>query len=264
MIVAFTKYHGTGNDFILIDNREKLLADNLYELFKKLCDRRFGIGADGLMLLQDYEGLDFEMKYYNADGNESTMCGNGGRCIAKYAQELGIVKDKATFAAIDGIHEAILEEDGTVNLKMNDVATITEEGADFVLDTGSPHYVQFRDDVDDIDVFNSGKRIRDRDAYKAEGINVNFVNLDKDKLIVRTYERGVEDETYSCGTGVVASAMAAANKYHLSNEVRLDVETLGGKLTVRFDRKNGDGYRNVWLKGPAKLVYRGEVDITAV
>ncbi len=206
MKIAFVKYQGTGNDFVMIDDREKTFPQ-AQKIIAKLCDRRFGIGADGLILLQNAEGFDFKMVYFNADGNPSTMCGNGGRCLVHFATSLGIIQHTAQFLAVDGPHEATIS-DNRVSLKMADVSKITFDGDDAVLDTGSPHYVRFVEDAMEVDVFTEGRKIRHGKAYDEEGINVNFVSLSRNGIAVTTFERGVENETLSCGTGVTAAALA--------------------------------------------------------
>jgi diaminopimelate epimerase len=258
--LAFHKYQGTGNDFILIDNRNNAIALSR-ENIARLCDRRFGIGADGLMLLNQREGYDFEMKYYNADGREGSMCGNGGRCMTKFAYYLGIHRTAYRFLASDGSHEAEIDMDGIVSLKMKDVKSIRRFHNDFILDTGSPHYVKIVNDVMDLDVYKKGHEIRHSREFEDEGINVNFVEhtADVDKIIVRTYERGVEDETYSCGTGVTASALVCFHNENGFNDV--EVKTLGGTLTVEYDRVDDNRYENIWLCGPAERVYGGEVEL---
>lgn len=259
MSIHFYKYHGTGNDFVILDNRKAQ-----YQLTRKqvscLCDRHFGIGADGLMLLNTLPGYDFEMKYYNCDGRESSMCGNGGRCLVKFAADMGIRKSTYRFMAIDGVHEASLEGGGRVALKMNDVDGI-ESGYNWhVLDTGSPHYVEMVDNVMSYDVYERGRCIRYSEDFKEAGINVNFVQQteEPDKIIVRTYERGVEDETWSCGTGVTAAALVCCHNENGFNHV--DVKTKGGLLSVEYER-HGGSYNNVWLIGPAVKVFEGEIDI---
>lgn len=260
MQVQFTKYQGTGNDFILLDNREGLYSWLTNEQVHQLCDRRMGIGADGLMLMNQKPGYDFEMKYYNADGRESTMCGNGGRCIVKFAYQLGIHRNEYKFLAVDGDHIAEIDTDGTVSLKMIDVDSIKKIHGDFVLNTGSPHYVKLANDVMELDVYKKGHDIRYSKDFEQEGINVNFVEqLADDKIIVRTYERGVEDETHSCGTGVVASALVCYHNENGFNDV--SVKTLGGNLNVEFDRLDEDKYINIWLSGPAEKVFTGTVDV---
>jgi diaminopimelate epimerase len=254
MIIEFYKYQGTGNDFIMIDDREKEfdLTDN--DLIAALCERRMGIGADGLILLREHDTLDFEMIYFNADGKESSMCGNGGRCIIAFAQMLEMIGNETTFMAIDGEHKGRLMDDG-IYLQMQDVKKIEGVGDGLVLNTGSPHYIEMVDELDYIDVNKQGSKIRNSVPFKKDGINVNFV-LDANELQVRTYERGVEAETLSCGTGVVATAIAM----HYANcieETLVNVKTKGGELTVSFEEFNG-GYRNIWLSGEASMVFAGE------
>lgn len=260
MTVHFFKYQGTGNDFILIDNRDNNFALTT-EQIRQICDRRFGIGADGLMTLNEKEGYDFEMKYYNADGREGSMCGNGGRCIVRFAYHLGIHRALYRFLAADGDHEAEIDISGIVSLKMKDVQKITKHHNDFVLDTGSPHYVKLVGNVMQLDVFKKGHEIRNSKDFREKGINVNFVEQDinNDKITVRTFERGVENETYSCGTGVTASALVCFHNEIGFNEV--EVKTLGGKLTVEFDRTEDDQYNNIWLCGPAERVFEGEITV---
>lgn len=259
MTVKFYKYQGTGNDFIMIDNRQLQLSANT-EMIRLLCHRKFGIGADGLIYLQQKEGYDFEMVYFNSDGNESTMCGNGGRCLIRFAHDLGLIGNKCLFMAIDGEHEGEILPDGTVSLKMKDVEAIENSNGDFVLNTGSPHYVQFVNQADSINIIPQAHAIRYNERFAANGINVNFAEKKSmNELFVRTYERGVEDETLSCGTGVVASALSLAYKSGLSlNEV--SITTPGGKLSVAFSAF-GKGYNNIYLKGPAQQVFEGEIDI---
>jgi len=261
MEIHFYKYQGTGNDFILADNRDNHIQLTT-EQIHQLCDRRFGIGADGLMLLQTIQGYDFEMKYYNADGKEGSMCGNGGRCITKFAYHLGIHKNIYRFIASDGEHEASIEDsNGIVSLKMNAVTEIKKYHNDFILNTGSPHYIRLVSNVMDMDVFKKGSEIRYSKDFAEEGINVNFVETQSavDKITVRTYERGVENETFSCGTGVTAAAIVCYHNDNGFNEV--EVKTLGGILTVQFDRTINNHYENIWLCGPAEKIYEGTVKI---
>lgn len=254
--MKFYKYHGTGNDFILIDNR-----DGEYVLSQPqvaaLCHRRFGIGADGLMLLENVDGYDFKMVYYNSDGNESTMCGNGGRCIVAFAHKLGIINDKASFLAIDGPHDATLRADGIVSLHMKDVPEMLIQEGHTVLNTGSPHYVTWVRDVKETDVFHEGRSIRNRQEYSPGGINVNFVQTAGDTLMVRTYERGVEDETMSCGTGVTAAAIAST--CNSTGSFNTNIETPGGNLMVSFTKDGPTSARDVTLIGMATFVFEGEV-----
>jgi len=256
MKIPFSKYHGTGNDFVIVDQtEEEYISAEQKELISSICHRRYGIGADGLMLIQRHPSADFEMIYFNSDGRTSTMCGNGGRCIASMAYRLGMLGEIGTFMAVDGIHDVQILDPQLVSLKMSDVGSIINTDKDFTLDTGSPHLIRIVEDVNVLDVYEEGKRIRNSETYQADGINVNFVEQRGGTIAVRTYERGVEDETYSCGTGVVASAIvhAALSKESLD---QVDIRTKGGKLSVQFS-KSDNGYENIWLTGPAVHVYDG-------
>jgi diaminopimelate epimerase len=253
--MIFYKYQGTGNDFVMIDNRESAYLPTT-EQNRLLCDRKFGVGADGLICLQPSEAYDFEMLYFNADGNESTMCGNGGRCLVAFAKQLGIIQDKAIFNAIDGLHEATIDENNWVELKMVNVHHIEVNDSYFILNTGSPHYVKFVEDVSQIDVYQAGKAIRYNERFQQEGINVNFVAIKGDVIDVVTYERGVEDETLSCGTGVTAAAIAFSYMKHGVSNV--PIQTKGGKLAVKFT-KTERGFENIWLCGPATYVFEGKI-----
>jgi diaminopimelate epimerase len=254
MELQFYKYQGTGNDFIILDNRDgkyNLLTDAAIE---KMCDRKFGIGADGLMLLENAEGYDFKMKYHNADGKEGSMCGNGGRCLVQFARDKGIIKDNYLFIATDGPHEASIQENGLVRLKMKDVDHIESNIESSTLNTGSPHYIHWVNTLDGYDVFTEGRNIRYNDTFKQEGINVNFVKKEEDGIRVRTYERGVEDETLSCGTGVTAAAIASAVNM---GPQQVNVKVEGGDLAVSFNRIGEKEFTDVWLIGPATFVFTG-------
>lgn len=261
MKIKFSKYQGTGNDFVILDNRENEYANLTNAQVKLLCDRKFGIGADGLMLLNTHANYEFEMIYYNADGNEGSMCGNGGRCLVKFAYHSGIVKQNYRFIATDGPHDAEIDSNGQVKLKMKDVAEVAEADGYTLLNTGSPHYVTFVQDVRSVDVFYEGRKIRYSAPFAEKGVNVNFVEiLDDDNIFVRTYERGVEAETLSCGTGVTASALVAAHNENGFNGV--NVQTPGGNLSVEFTvSESGKEFSNVWLIGPAELVFKGEIQV---
>jgi diaminopimelate epimerase len=260
MHINFYKYQGTGNDFIILDNRKDEYSNLNTRQINFLCDRGFGIGADGLMLLNQRPGYDFEMKYYNADGRESSMCGNGGRCLVKFAYHMGIHKTTYLFKAVDADHEAEIDLDGTVSLKMRDVEGIRQVNGDFVLDTGSPHYIKLVSDLDEIDVLKTGRTIRNSELFRKEGINVNFVEQKKDdEIAVRTYERGVENETLSCGTGVTAAAITCYHNETGFNDVL--VITKGGKLNVEYDRMDDNSYTNIWLSGPAEKVFEGQIEL---
>jgi len=255
-MLQFYKYQGTGNDFVMVDNRQNVLSKNDTKRIKMLCDRKFGIGADGLILLENSSTTDFKMVYFNADGNESSMCGNGGRCIVAFANFLGIIKNTTTFDAIDGLHYATIDND-VVSLQMQDVVGVEKKDSAFFLDTGSPHHVEIVDSVSEADVFNKGRQIRN-DVYGEIGSNVNFVEqLDSQSFKIRTYERGVEDETLSCGTGATAVAIAM----HYSGKTKVDkvfIEVEGGSLEISFTVfKNV--YKNVFLTGKANQVFKGEI-----
>ena len=259
-MISFIKYHGTGNDFILIDDRKTLL-ELKSEAIRKMCDRHFGIGADGLIQLRDKKGYDFEMLYFNSDGQTGSMCGNGGRCATAFAHSLGLIQNHAKFIAFDGAHEAkiISQKPYIVNLHMNDVMDIEINNEFIYMNTGSPHYVCFIDNVNEADVFNEGKKIRYNGRFKKEGVNVNFVMEKDGALHVRTYERGVEDETLSCGTGVTASVIASviSGKNISSGCV---IHTPGGELTVYFNQ-NGKTFSNIWLEGEAEKVFGGTMSV---
>lgn len=258
MMHTFYKYQGTGNDFIIVDNRHLNFDKNNANLIAHLCDRKFGIGADGLILLEEHSSFDFKMVYFNADGNQSSMCGNGGRCIVHFAKFLGIIQDNTRFEAIDGEHIAKIEDD-VVHLQMQNVSQIEAENGDLILDTGSPHFVRQVQEVKNIDVAVEGAKIRYSPPFRVNGINVNFIEeLGNDEFAVRTYERGVEDETLSCGTGVTAMALAMDSIGKVSNNHAI-LQTEGGPLKVSFDRK-GSGYENIWLIGPATQVFKGEIE----
>ncbi|MEI9959524.1 MAG: diaminopimelate epimerase [Ferruginibacter sp.] len=260
MKIDFFKYQGTGNDFVILDNRNNQYNNLSTRTVKHICDRRFGIGADGLMLLTTKAGYDFEMVYFNADGNESSMCGNGGRCLVQFAYHMGIHKSTFHFLAVDGEHYADINTDNTIRLKMKDVDKVDEHSTYALLNTGSPHFVKFAHNVKDIDVVETGREIRYSNTFKEHGINVNFVeSLNDDSIFVRTYERGVEDETYSCGTGVTASALMSAHNDNGFN--RVEVQTPGGRLSVEFEKIDDQHFKNIWLCGPATFVYKGEIDV---
>lgn len=261
MNIKFSKYQGAGNDFVLIDHRETALKNIDQSLVAKLCDRRFGIGADGLMFLTANPAYDFEMVYYNADGKIGTMCGNGGRCIVAFAKHLGIIDSETNFLAVDGPHYAKITAEGNwVELQMIDVESIENDEEAFVLNTGSPHYVKEVKDLATKDVFNDGSKIRNNETYQTNGINVNFVEDKTDHLFVRTFERGVEDETYACGTGVTAVAMAMAKKQELTGQIQTKIEALGGSMQINFEY-DGNKFTNVFLCGPAEKVFEGEINI---
>ena len=262
MNIPFSKYQGTQNDFVIIDNRSDNIKLSEVQI-QFICDRRKGIGADGLMLLGTAAGYDFSMTYFNANGKEGSMCGNGGRCLTQYAFDQGIKKDTYSFIAVDGPHESKIDAAGWVHLKMIDVKAVEKniEGdvTFYVLNTGSPHYVEFVDSVNSVDIVGLGQMIRYNERFKAEGINVNFVQQDDGQLFVRTYERGVENETFSCGTGVTASALIAG--IEKLGEQKINIETLGGKLAVSFNNRGDNIFDNIYLMGPGTFVFSGALDI---
>ncbi|RIJ36809.1 diaminopimelate epimerase [Pontibacter oryzae] len=256
MAISFYKYQGTGNDFVMVDNRKLNFPAEDEELVKHLCDRRKGIGADGLILLQDHPDYDFEMVYYNADGRVGSMCGNGARCTVRFARQLGVIEDVACFLAADGEHQASVERD-LIQLKMNDVKSIEQIGPDYYLNTGSPHYVRFVDNAEQLDVYGEGRAVRYNERFSEVGTNVNFVQrLSENEIFVRTYERGVEDETLSCGTGVTACALVAKIN---GMQSPIKVKVLGGELEVAFEQQEDSSFKQIYLIGPAKLVFTGTI-----
>ena len=260
MQIQFYKYQGTGNDFVIVDNRQQIFPKSNIKLIESICDRRFGVGADGLLLLENDTATDFRMVYYNSDGNESSMCGNGGRCIVAFAKMLQLINDKTLFIATDGLHHATILEDGNVSLQMKDVDEVKTEKDYVFLNTGSPHHVLLVDDLENLDVKTNGSKIRYSDLYGQAGSNVNFVKqVSENHFALRTYERGVEDETLSCGTGAtaVAIAMNAIGKTD-SEVIHLDVQ--GGKLKVSFQKQNNI-FKDVFLEGPATFVYEGNIKL---
>lgn len=260
MTLEFYKYHGTGNDFILISDLESGFPGEDTELIRHLCERRFGIGGDGLILIRKDPDTDFRMVYYNSDGKEGSMCGNGGRCAVAFAYHMGLCGQTATFHAIDGTHVAKIIRPEYIQLKMQPVSGISIKKDHYELDTGSPHYVTFVDQVETVDVYKTGRKIRLSNAFRAEGINVNFVEKGPDRLFVRTYERGVENETWSCGTGVVAAAICASLQ-DPSGKSSYDIRTRGGDLSVSFLREGDNRFRNIILEGPAEFVYQGTFNL---
>jgi diaminopimelate epimerase len=258
MKITFNKYQGAGNDFIIIDNRKELINPDNMVLINKLCDRRFGIGADGLILVSAHDKGDFEMKYFNSDGKIGSMCGNGGRCTAHFARKWQIAGINQKFMAYDGLHEAEVGED-TVRLQMGNVNDYKIINGNYFIDTGSPHYVVFTKDIDKIDVNEEGKKIRWAPEFAPGGTNVNFVEINDNGLYIRTFERGVEEETLACGTGVTASAIASVLKGHFDTG-SVSVKARGGNLKVELRINNGK-VSNIWLNGPATFVYEGEIEI---
>lgn len=260
MLIHFHKYQGTGNDFIIIDNRNQSISLSQVQI-EILCDRRFGIGADGLMLLENENGFDFRMTYYNSDGKISSMCGNGGRCISMFAYKNGLPKEKLEFIAIDGPHTAKILSENLVSLKMNDVPAIEAGDNFFYLNTGSPHYVKFVEDIEHYPVYQQGYAIRNSERFKNEGTNVNFIEKKGETLFVRTYERGVESETLSCGTGVTAAALVSNYSGLIPDNGNCQIQTPGGKLSVKFHNTAKGNWREIWLEGKAEFVFKGEIEI---
>ncbi len=266
MKIQFHKFQGNGNDFVIIDNRKNTFSLDTSQI-QNICDRRIGIGSDGLIILNLSQKYDFEMVYYNSDGKVSSMCGNGGRCIAAYARMIGITGIEVTFTAYDGIHKAIIESETItgvewdISLQLADVNEVDKNDGYYFLNTGSPHYVEFVDKVAEIDVVDEGRKTRESERFAPEGTNVNFVEKNENRLFVRTYERGVENETLSCGTGVAASAIAMFMESGIKD---IPIHTTGGEFKVNFSHSaDGEKHRftNIWLRGPAKLVFEGEINI---
>ncbi len=241
MEIAFHKYHGAGNDFILLDNRKKKYSKLSCKQITFLCDRHFGIGADGLIMLNKDGETKLEMKYFNADGGIGSMCGNGSRCFVLFARQLKLIKKEMSFRAYDGMHTATIlkgkRNSAEIKVSMNDVTTIEKKDADWFLNTGSPHYVKFVRSIEGLEVVSEGRKIRNSNTYKEEGTNVNFVTVNTDKVLIRTYERGVEDETLACGTGITASALAAHYSGKISADKKeINVVARGGNLKVAFQK----------------------------
>ena len=258
MKIKFDKYQGTGNDFIIVDNRNMSFDKNNIELVQKLCNRQFGIGSDGLILIENHAKWDFDMIFFNPDGSQS-FCGNGSRCAVAFARELGIVNDFAKFNSTDGYHEAIIESNGSIKLKMHNVCNIEVGESHHYMNTGSPHYNCFENNIDTIDIVAMGRQIRYSNRFKEIGTNVNFIEHLSNGIKVRTYERGVENETLSCGTGVTACALSTA----LLGKTRsgeIKVNTKGGDLSVSFTQTD-TGFIDIWLIGPTKFVFNGEIEM---
>ena len=258
MTMTFHKYQGTGNDFIIFDNRALSFPKNNSMFISTLCNRHFGIGADGLILLENDESSNFKMIYFNADGNESTMCGNGGRCIVAFAKKLQLFETKSKFSAIDGIHYAEINNH-QVSLQMIDVNEIKVFGDSIFTNTGSPHHIEIVDNLEGFPVVEQSRKIIHK-HYQTEGCNINFVEqLSNETFKVRTYERGVEDETLACGTGVTAVAIGMHfNKKSSSN--RMEMIVSGGRLEVQFEEHKRK-YTNIVLTGPATFVFEGKITL---
>ncbi|MFV5696038.1 diaminopimelate epimerase [Flavobacterium sp. LB3P122] len=260
MQIEFYKYQGTGNDFVMIDNRQAIFPKENIQLIAHLCDRRFGIGGDGLILLENDPETDFKMVYYNSDGNPSSMCGNGGRCLVAFAKKLNVIDDNATFIATDGLHHASVADNGIVSLQMINVDEVKITPDYVFMNTGSPHHIQLVEDLENYNVKENGASIRYGELYGKQGSNINFVKkIDETTFSLRTYERGVEDETLACGTGATAVAIAM-NVLGETKANSIDLNVEGGKLVVSFDKKDGQ-FTNVFLKGPAEFVFKGTIEI---
>jgi diaminopimelate epimerase len=260
MQFTFYKYQGTGNDFVMIDNRDTTFPKDNVKVIEKICDRRFGIGADGLILLENDPETNFKMVYYNADGNESSMCGNGGRCLVAFAKKMGVIENEATFIAVDGLHHATIDSMNIVSLQMKEVDQVQINPNYIFLNTGSPHHVQLTEHLEAIDIKKEGAAIRYGDLYGKAGSNVNFVKpISQNEFSIRTYERGVEDETLSCGTGATAVAIAM-NAIGKSAENKITINVEGGQLEITFQKENGI-YKDVFLKGPATFVFEGVYEL---
>jgi diaminopimelate epimerase len=254
--IHFYKYQATGNDFVIIDNRESKHVFST-EAIARICHPKFGVGADGLMLIANSPEVNFHLEYFNSDGSQS-LCGNGCRAAVQFASRLGLVNGKAVFTAFDGAHSAEILPAGNIRLKMGDVAGVESMESDFFVNTGSPHYIRFVADVDHFPVFETGRSIRYSEKFNPGGTNVNFVQLkDQNTIFVRTYERGVENETLSCGTGITAAALAASLKGFSSP---VNIETLGGTLSVEYKSSQSGTFQEIYLTGPAKLVFEGQLE----
>ncbi|WP_020595538.1 diaminopimelate epimerase [Spirosoma panaciterrae] len=259
MTFDFFKYQGTGNDFVMIDDRSQTFPASDQALVERICHRRFGVGADGLILLQNDPEYDFRMVYFNADGAEGSMCGNGGRCIVRFAHDLGLFEKETRFRAVDGEHIAVVTDE-EIFLKMSNVSGIADRDGLTFLNTGSPHVVRFADDLESLDVVAEGRAIRYDSRFQPGGTNVNFAQVIDDKTVfVRTYERGVEDETYSCGTGVTAVALIASQQLGMTEPI--SVRTLGGNLRVSFQSAGEGQFETIYLIGPAKRVFTGLITV---
>ncbi|MEM7551695.1 MAG: diaminopimelate epimerase [Bacteroidota bacterium] len=256
MMLSFYKYQGTGNDFILLDNRDLSFPKEDLKFISKLCDRRFGIGSDGLILIENHPELDFEMVFFNPDGSQS-MCGNGSRCAVMFAKRLEIIKDETTFLSTDGVHTATINGN-EVRLSMSDVSTVEQHDLGLFLNTGSPHLIIETEQLQSCDIPLKGSEIRYNDQYQKEGVNINFIENNTDHVSVRTYERGVENETLSCGTGVTAVALASSSKGY---ESPVNVETKGGRLQVEFTKASESRFEDIFLTGPAEFVFEGKIDV---
>ncbi|MCF8381480.1 MAG: diaminopimelate epimerase [Bacteroidales bacterium] len=261
MLIPFFKYHGAGNDFIMIDARKFVISDFSEKVVNFLCDRHFGIGSDGLILLTESDKADFRMIYFNSDGKEGTMCGNGGRCITAFAEKLGLVKESTEFLGIDGLHQAKILGGGQYSIKMIDVINVDRMADGYLINTGSKHFVKFKQDLELIDVYNDGRLIRHQGRFGEDGTNVNFIEYTNDnKISIRTFERGVENETLACGTGSVAAAITTHLNYPSESKSYI-INARGGQLKVEFEVEEGVKFSNIWLSGPVEFVFAGEIEL---
>lgn len=252
----FYKYHGTGNDFIMLDGINETIPKLTKTFINEICHRRFGIGADGLIVLRPNQKYDFTMEFYNSDGSLGSMCGNGGRCVVAFAHDLRIIKEQTVFLAPDGVHSAFFYTDKKIALKMQDVKEIENHKLGLFIDTGSPHLLIFSKNISFKEGYKEGKKIRYSSFYEnSGGVNVNFIFYDKKEVNLITYERGVEDITYSCGTGSVATALALNIKHKLASPIRIN--TRGGTLEVKFNTSNNKKFTDIWLIGNAKKTFEG-------
>ena len=259
MKIDFFKYEGTGNDFVIIDNRELTFQKNDKTLIQNICDRKKGVGADGLILLENHDELDFSMIYFNADGSESGFCGNGSRCITHLSNNLNIINDNAKFNAIDGIHESKITN-GRISVKMNDILKseifkYNDKYSTTFVDTGSPHLIRIYENIDSIDIVKEARELKLIYSEYTDGLNINFCQISDSKIKLRTYERGVEDETLSCGTGAVASAVFLKDSGLVSND-KIEILMKGGLLSVELNKEK-NLFSDIWLSGEVNMVFKG-------
>lgn len=255
MKLHFQKYQGTGNDFVIIDDRLIQFPTENLSVIKRICHRKFGIGSDGLILIQKDETVDFKMVFFNPDGSQS-YCGNGSRCAVQFAHSINIIGERCSFSAVDGIHQGLVLDGNRISTSILPVSKIEKIGNDVFINTGSPHYIVFCEDVDGVDLIKEAREIRYSDKFKPGGTNVNFVQIiATDAIKMRTYERGVEDETLSCGTGVTAAALAV-----MKGQEKIAVSTLGGDLEVSAVNE-AECFKDIWLSGPAEFVFDGVIEI---
>ena len=259
MKIDFFKYEGTGNDFVIIDNRGLTFQKKNKSLIQNICDRKKGVGADGLILLENHDELDFSMIYFNADGSESGFCGNGSRCITHLSNNLNIINDNAKFNAIDGIHESKITN-GRISVKMNDILKseifkYNDKYSTTFVDTGSPHLIRIYENIDSIDIVKEARELKLIYSEYTDGLNINFCQISDSKIKLRTYERGVEDETLSCGTGAVASAVFLKDSGLVSND-KVEILMKGGLLCVELNKEK-NLFSDIWLSGEVNMVFKG-------